>query len=249
MATMAEPGQSPPSPRNAVGDHFTAVAAVAAVCAALLARTRTGEGQLVDTSLYRAGAYAMSWDLSMQMRVGAIVGQLGRRAVNNPMVNTYRAGDGRWFYLVNLQADRYWPGLCRAIGRADLLTDPRFADIRTRRAHAAELVDLLDDAFARRDRDHWGEALDREGVVWAPVQTLEEVVDDPQAAAAGAWVEVPDGAGGSVRMVAPPAGFLGTPAAPSGPPPEAGQHTEAVLLELGYTWEQIIALKERGAIP
>jgi crotonobetainyl-CoA:carnitine CoA-transferase CaiB-like acyl-CoA transferase len=249
MATMAEPGQGPPSPRNAVGDHYTAVAAVAAVCAALVARHTTGNGQLVDTSLYRAGAYAMSWDLSMQMRVGAIVPQLGRRAVNNPLVNTYRAGDGRWFYLVNLQADRYWPGLCRAIGREDLLADPRFADIRTRRTHAAELVDILDDAFATRGRDQWGAALDHEGVIWAPVQTLDEVITDPQAAAAGAWVDVPDGTGGTVRMVAPPAGFLGTPAAPSGPPPEAGQDTEAILLDLGYTWEQIAALKERGAIP
>jgi crotonobetainyl-CoA:carnitine CoA-transferase CaiB-like acyl-CoA transferase len=249
MATMAEPGQGPPSPRNAVGDHFTAVAAAAAVCAALLARTRTGVGQLVDTSLYRTGVYAMSWDISMQLRVGAIVPQLGRRAVNNPLVNTYCAGDGRWFYLVNLQADRYWPGLCRAIGREDLAADPRFADLAARRQHAAELVDILDAVFATRGRDEWGAALDREGVIWAPVQSLEEVIADPQAVEAGAWVEVPDGAGGSVRMVAPPAGFSGTPAQPSGPPPEPGQHTEAVLLELGYSWEQIAALKQQGAIP
>jgi crotonobetainyl-CoA:carnitine CoA-transferase CaiB-like acyl-CoA transferase len=95
----------------------------------------------------------------------------------------------------------------------------------------------------------WGAAFDREGVIWAKVQTLEEVIADPQAAAIGAFVDVPDGAGGSVRMVAPPVGFPLEPALPSGPAPEAGQHTEAVLLELGYTWEEIAAFKEQGAIP
>ena len=249
MATMQEPGHDPPSPRNAVGDHAAAVAAVAGICAALVARARTGRGQLVDTSLYRAGMYAMSWDLSMQLRVGAIVPQLGRRAVNNPLVNTYRAGDGRWFYLVNLQADRYWPGFCRAIGREDLLADPRFADIRTRRRSAAELIDILDEVFATRPRDAWGEAFDREGVVWGKVQTLAEVIDDPQAEEAGGFVDVPDGRGGAIRMVNAPAGFSDIAAQPQGPAPEAGEHTEAVLLELGYTWEAIGALKERGAIP
>jgi crotonobetainyl-CoA:carnitine CoA-transferase CaiB-like acyl-CoA transferase len=191
----------------------------------------------------------MSWDLSMQMRVGAIVPQIGRRKVNNPLVNTYQAGDGRWFYLVNLQADRFWPGFCRAIGREDLLADPRFADIRTRRTYATDLIDILDAVFTTRGRDEWGAAFDREGVIWSPVQTLEEVITDPQAEAAGAFVQVPDGAGGSIRMVASPAAFSGTPTEQRGTAPESGEHTEAILIELGYTWEQIAALKERGTIP
>ncbi|MER3420985.1 MAG: CoA transferase, partial [Chloroflexota bacterium] len=144
MATMATPDCDPPMPRNAVGDHTTAVAAVAGICAALLARARTGRGQVVDTSLYRTGIYIMSWDISMQLRVGQIVPQLGRTQVNNPLVNPYRAGDGRWLYLVNLQADRYWPGFLRAVEQvvgaeaAAPLHDPRFADLRSRRQHAAE---------------------------------------------------------------------------------------------------------------
>jgi crotonobetainyl-CoA:carnitine CoA-transferase CaiB-like acyl-CoA transferase len=248
MASLEEPGHDPPNPRGGMGDHPTAVAAVAGICAALVARSRTGRGQVVDASLYRTGVYTMSWDLSMQLRVGTIVPQGGRRHVNNPLVNPYRAGDGRWFYLVNLQADRYWPGFCRAIGREDLLADPRFADIRTRRQHAEELVALLDGIFATRSRDEWGKAFDREGVIWAKVQTVEEVAADPQAVVAGALVEVPDGRGGTMRMVNAPAGFSNTRPQPPGPPPELGQHTEAVLLDLGYTWDEIAALKERGAI-
>ena len=248
MAAMEEPGQDPPSPRGGVGDHPTAVTAVAGICAALVARARTGRGQLVDASLYRAGAYTMSWDLSNQLRVGAIAPQPGRRTATNPLNNYYRAGDGRWFYLINLQADRYWPGFCRAIGREDLRHDPRFAGLRARRVNAAELIALLDAHFATRPRDAWSDAFDREGVISARVQTVEEVVADPQAAEAELFVDVPDGHGRTLRMVNSPAGFAGTPARPTGPAPEAGQHTEAVLLEAGYTWDEITALKERGAI-
>ncbi len=257
MASLQEEGSTcdPPNPRGGVGDHSTAVAAAAGVCAALLARTRTGRGQIVDASLYRTGIYTMAWDFSMQLRTGQVVPQSGRRAVNNPLTNPYRAGDGRWFYLVNLQADRYWPGFLRAIERVAgaeqgirLRGDPRFVDLRRRREYAAPLIAELDRIIAGHPRDVWGQAFDAEGIVWAKVQTVEEVTADPQAAAAGAWVEVPDGVGGTLRMVAPPAGFSETGAAPAGPAPELGQHTEMLLLEEGYSWEEIAALKESGAI-
>ena len=163
MAAMEEPDCDPPTPRGGGGDPSTAVAAVAGICAALVARARTGRGQIVDTSLYRTGVYIMGWDLSMQLRVGTIVPQTGRRVVNNPLVNPYRAGDGGWFYLVNLQGDRYWPGILRAMTgvagaehAARLADDPRFVDLRSRRRHAAELIALLDEVFARGPRDAWG---------------------------------------------------------------------------------------------
>jgi crotonobetainyl-CoA:carnitine CoA-transferase CaiB-like acyl-CoA transferase len=104
---------------------------------------------------------------------------------------------------------------------------------------------LLDDIFLTRTRDEWAVIFDREGVWWAPVQTTHEFVHDPQAAAAGCFVPVEDADGR--RAVATPVDFA-QEVRPAGPIPEMGQHTEEVLLELGYEWELISELKELGAI-
>jgi crotonobetainyl-CoA:carnitine CoA-transferase CaiB-like acyl-CoA transferase len=112
-----------------------------------------------------------------------------------------------------------------------------------------ELVALLDEIFAMRTVAEWGEAFDRAGMWWAPVQTVTEVTVDPQAEAAGCWVDVPVAEGGTARMVATPVDFSDTSWTPGGASPECGQHTEEVLLELGWDWEGIGGLKERGVIP
>jgi crotonobetainyl-CoA:carnitine CoA-transferase CaiB-like acyl-CoA transferase len=237
----------PPQQRGGMGDHTTAVTAVSAVCAALLARERTGQGQLVTTSLLRTGSYVLGWDVSIRLRFGKLEPPYDRLGVPNPMVNCYRSSDGCWFWLLGLQGDRHWPDVVRAIEQPELLEDPRFADIRVRRRNNSECVRVLDAAFNARPMAHWREVFDRENVWWAPVQSVEELLADPQARAAGTFIDAPV-AEGTVEMLATPVDFTGTPWAPSRMPPELGQHTEEILLELGYDWERIAALKERGAI-
>jgi crotonobetainyl-CoA:carnitine CoA-transferase CaiB-like acyl-CoA transferase len=138
--------------------------------------------------------------------------------------------------------------LCRAIGREELLTDERFADIGRRRENAPEMVKELDTTFAKRSLEEWAKAFDEENVWWAPVFNVFDVVGDPVAQRAGVLVEV-DGPAGPTKVIATPADFLSTPQAPGSAAPELGQHTEEVLLELGYDWERIVALKENGAVP
>jgi crotonobetainyl-CoA:carnitine CoA-transferase CaiB-like acyl-CoA transferase len=162
-------------------------------------------------------------------------------------VNCYRASDDRWFWLLGLQGDRHWPDLIRAIERPDLLDDPRFKEIRVRRENCTACVEALDAVFNSRPMRHWAEAFDREGMWWAPMQTVSELVDDPQARAGGAFVPTPVPEG-EAEMAASPADFQATPWKPSGMAPEFGQHTEEILLELGYGWEDIAGLRERGAI-
>jgi len=247
-ATITPPEGSPPLEPSAFGDHVVAQSAAGAICAALLARGRTGCGQRVVVSLLRTGVYTLGWDTSMAL-AGARIRAQDRARMPNPLVNCYRAADD-WFWLMLLQADRHWPDVCRAIDRDDLRDEPRFANIMVRAQHAAELIAELDAIFAQKTRAEWGAIFDRENVWWAPVQSINQVLDDPIAQAAGVFVGL-NGANpeGAVRAVAPPADFSGTPWSLRGPAPEFGQHTEEVLLELGYDWERIAALKERSVIP
>jgi crotonobetainyl-CoA:carnitine CoA-transferase CaiB-like acyl-CoA transferase len=247
-AALTPAGHEIPQQRGGMGDHMAGNGAAGAVCAALLARERSGQGQKVHVSLLRMGTYMMGWDLSLALRLNIPVVPYERRRSINPLLTCYRSGDDRWFWLLLLQADRHWADLCRAIDREDLLNDERFADIVKRRANTQAMVEELDGAFAGRSLEEWGKRFDEQNVWWAPVLNVFDVVHDPVAQRAGVLVEV-EGAEGPTTMVASPADFLGTPQAPQGSAPELGQHTEEVLLELGYDWDEIVALKERGAIP
>jgi crotonobetainyl-CoA:carnitine CoA-transferase CaiB-like acyl-CoA transferase len=190
----------------------------------------------------------MSWDLMLALRLKVPVVPYDREHAVNPIVNCFQAKDGRWFWLLLLQADRHWPDLLRAVGRPDILEDERWKDISIRRANAAQLVAELDGEFAKRTLEEWGAIFERENVWWAPVNSISQALEDPAARASGAFAEIA-GPDGPVPTVNTPADFYGTPGAPRGLAPELGQHTEEVLLELGYDWDRIIALKESGAIP
>ena len=248
-AALTPPGADPPYQRGALGDHIAGMTLAGGIAAALLARATSGEGQMVTTSLLRVGIFVLGWDTSATLRLGIPATPMTRTTTPNPVIDCYRAGDGRWFWLLGLQGQRHWPDLVRAVERSEWLENPRFATLRARRDNCAELVALLDAIFVTRPLVEWGVIFDRAGMWWAAVQTTVEVVADPQAHAAGAFVDVPDGAGGTVPGVASPVDFSRTRWAPAGPSPECGQHTEEILLALGYDWEAIAGLKARGVVP
>lgn len=229
---LSRPGDTPPFQRGGMGDHSAAMTLVAAVCAALVARERTGTGQLVTTSLYRQGAYTVSFDLNTYLLSGQSIAIGQRESMGNPCMNNYTAGDGRRFWIVGLEADRHWPALCRVVGREDWLDDVRFSDARARATNAVELIGELDEIFATKPLDEWAEVFAGErDFFWSPINTVEDVVSDEQFHAAGGIVYVPDGES-SVPMIATPADFHGTPWAPRSTAPKLGEHTAQVLEEL-----------------
>jgi crotonobetainyl-CoA:carnitine CoA-transferase CaiB-like acyl-CoA transferase len=229
---LTRPGDPPPFQRGGMGDHMAGMTLAAAICAALLARDRTGTGQLVSTSLYRQGAYTVSFDLNTYLMAGQPIAIGQRESMGNPCMNNYAAGDGRRFWIVGLEAERHWPALCRAIGRTDWLTDDRFSSARARYINAVELIAALDQIFATKPLDDWAEIFAGEpDFFWSPINSVEDVVADEQFHAAGGMVDVPDGAA-AVPMVATPADFHGTPWAPRSAAPKLGEHTEEILAEL-----------------
>ena len=247
MASLGEPDGPPPSQRPAMGDHPAGLALAGAVAAALYHRERTGEGQELHLSLFHAGMWMMATDVETCLVTGLGAGPTGR-AVPNPLWNHYKAKDGKWFHLVMLQADRYWPGFCEAISRPDLLNDERYANVMVRVGNSLELIALLDEVFATKTRAEWAVLFDRFELVWGPVQSINEVVNDVQARALDVFAKVPHRSGEEIEVLKSPIEFGATPSSIRRAAPELGEHTEEVLLEHGYTWEDIAALKEKGAI-
>jgi len=178
---LTRPGDTPPFQRGGMGDHSVGMTLAAAVCAALVARARTGTGQLVTTSLYRQGAYTVSFDLNTFVLTGDPIAVGQRETMGNPCMNNYAAGDGRRFWIVGLQADRHWPALCRAVGHDDWLTDPRYATARDRFINGEQLIGRLDELFATKPLDEWATIFDREAdFFWSPINSLEDILRDEQ---------------------------------------------------------------------
>ncbi len=247
-ASLTQPGGSPPFQRGGMGDHCAGMSLAAAISAALYSREKTGKGQLVSTSLLRQGVYVLSFDLAVCLRFGLNI-QLGdRKTMFNPIINNYQDSEGKWFWVVGLEGQRHWPYLARAVEHPEWIEDPRFADPGSRAANAAELIGMLDEIFATKTREEWGKIFDeQEELWWAPVQTMEEVLADPQVQAAGSFVEVPDGPS-TTLLPATPVDFAGTPWKPRCMAPEPGQHSHEVLRELGKSDEEIATLRERGVL-
>ncbi|TPG37392.1 CaiB/BaiF CoA transferase family protein [Mycolicibacterium hodleri] len=234
---LTRPGDAPPFQRGGMGDHSVAMTLAGAVCAALVARQQSGQGQLVTTSLYRQGAYTVSFDLNTLLLTGQQVVMGQRESMGNPCMNNYAAGDGRRFWIVGLQGDRHWPALCRAVGRTGWLDDERFSTARARAANGRLLIGELDAIFATRTLDEWATVFTTEpDFFWSPINSIEDVLADEQFHEAGGVVYVRDG-DSTQAMVATPADFSGTPWEPTAPAPTLGQHTEEILAELASRGE------------
>jgi crotonobetainyl-CoA:carnitine CoA-transferase CaiB-like acyl-CoA transferase len=219
-------GTPPAALLQGLGDTFTAMTAVAGICAALVERQHTGRGRLVEASLMRTGMWALAGELGVQAMGGHPRPPRPRDACRTPMYNSYRAKDGRWFFLVGVQAGRHLPRVLAAIGRADLLGDERFGSARAISANRAEFIAILDAAFSGRTLAEWDEIFSAHDVWWAPVQTPADVVTDPQARASGAWIRIDEVEADSVDS---PVRFDGVSRTRAPRPPHAGEHTAEIL--------------------
>jgi crotonobetainyl-CoA:carnitine CoA-transferase CaiB-like acyl-CoA transferase len=247
IAHMVMPDGIPPDCRvGAFGDNFGGMALAFGIVTALFAREKTGVGQEVDVSLFNLGVYQLSFAVAQTLMTGQQQIRVGRKDMPNALMNTFQTKDGRWLLLSILQPDRYWASLCRALGREDLEHDPRFESFMPRLENHAALLDVLEEVFRIRTLEEWKVRLT--GIPFSPVQNLAEVVADPQASANEFFVPFDHPTHGKVEMVASPIKLSRTPATIRKRAPEFGEHTEEVLLELGYGWDDIARFKQQGVI-
>ncbi|MDJ0847581.1 MAG: CaiB/BaiF CoA-transferase family protein [Myxococcota bacterium] len=231
----------------AMGDHPTAVSLLAAIALALFDRERTGRGRRVRTSLIANGAWANG--LYVQAALCGASPYLAPTHGDTPnaLVNAYGCADGGSIYLAMVQEGVEWERFTDAIGRPELRSDPRFAELEARRAHSADLVALLDEVFATRPLLAWREILDAAEVTFGIVARTEDLPGDPQMRANGVFRPI-EGDPHDAHTLDTPLQLDGAEKVAARPAPEIGQHTREVLVELGYTDERIEKLVADGAV-
>lgn len=245
---MQGPPEGPPFPAFAgMADHVGAMALSYGILLALWHRARTGEGQQVEASLLGGQVMLQSFNITGTLFTGQVPARRSREEAD-PMWNVYRCRDGRWIAVSMIPGDRWWALFCEATGRPDVRDDPRFCSFTERLQNRQELVRVFDEIFSSRDQWDWVSHLCERGLPVAPVQDYGQVVEDPQVIANGYVAGFDHPRGGPVRMVGPAVRLEGSPGSIRRPAPEYGEHTEQVLLEAGFSWHDIEALKAAGAI-
>jgi len=247
MAVTGDPDRTPKNTGAPIADQVGGMMAAFGVLAALLYRERTGEGQEIDVSLLGSVMALQSFNITSYLFSGELPERFPR-AGRTPFWNVYQGSDGKWF-AIGMLLNRGWSDICELIGRNDLEDDERFSSYRGRvRDHAAELIEVLDAEFAAKPAAEWVSKLCELGMYSVLVQDYEDICRDPQVLANGYIEDVPRPDGDPVKMVTTPVQMSRSPARIQGLAPEHGQHTEAILLEAGYTWDEIEALRADGAI-
>ncbi|MGB0620495.1 MAG: CaiB/BaiF CoA transferase family protein [Myxococcota bacterium] len=232
--------ESPPGwMRPGVGDHSAAMAMVTGILGALRVRDQGGEGQVIDVNLQQIGYYINGNDTANALATGQTPPRHDRREPRNPLWNHYETADGRWVFLVMIEADRYWSTFTKLIDRPELASDERFANASVRFRHSRALVEILDGVFKERSLAEWEERLDRDRIIWAPVRTLAEAIRDLNANETGMFATVDHPEFGKFKTVAPPFRMSGHAMTGDAPAPLLAVDTADVLAEAGVDDETI----------
>src|SRR6266404_5697564 len=242
---------SPPAiPVPGIGDHATAISLYAAIVTGLYRRERNnGQGCSVSTSLIANGAWATAAWLQAGLFGATFSGEIDRKNPPNALTASYRTSDNRWLLLAFVEEDKNWPVFAQAIGRDDLVRDPRFVDSKSRHANSGALVAELDGFFGSHTLEYWKKLLDGARLPYGVVQVPEEIFFVKQKTAYEIIVPIDDGSANPKYTVSSPLTIVGTVKVTPKTAPGLGEHTDQVLAELGFDADEIDNLRASGAIP
>ena len=235
----------------AFGDSIGGMFIAGGISAALFHRERTGEALELDVSLLSAAW----WSAGAMVAQVAETGVVGRNpmpgsggAARNPFMGNYQTSDGGTINLCTISPTGHIRNLFEHVGAPEAADDPRFSEPRALFENAGAASDVLVKAFAAKPFDYWRQHLKSYSGQWAPIQSFADLLSDPQALANDMIVEVETSAGGApLKLVRGPVQFNGAPTQTTRSP-EASEHTELVLMELGMDWDRIEDFKAKGAI-
>jgi crotonobetainyl-CoA:carnitine CoA-transferase CaiB-like acyl-CoA transferase len=248
LLSMTRDAGSPPTwPVAGSGDNATAVGLYSAIVTALYRRERTGKGSYVTTSLLAEGVWSASVSIQAALCDAKFFAQHDRKNPANAAMNVYRAADDTWFVLI-VTPDKL-PAVAKAIGRPDLLTDPRFSDPAKLMTNMPALTAILDEVFAQHAMAHWYEVFNGIHVTFGAVREPQEVINDPQLRLNDIVVPL-EGAGGKLTTtISSPIQVHGVAKVGAKRAPKIGEHNKQVLEQLGFSAAEVDALRASGAVP
>jgi crotonobetainyl-CoA:carnitine CoA-transferase CaiB-like acyl-CoA transferase len=246
MSITGEPGGPPAKTGNSVADINAGILAVVGVCAAYAHKLRTGQGQVVDTSLMEAALQQTYWQAAIYFATGeSPVAQGSAHALTAPY-QAFKAADG-WLNIGGANQAN-WERIADVLGHPEWKADPRFAANSDRMRNRAVLAAAINGVLGTRSRAHWTEVFDAAGVPVGPVHSIGEAIEHPQTQARGMVVEVEHPQAGVTRALGSPLHFSATPCGNSLPAPLLGQHTREVLHECGYSDAEIDGFAAEGVV-
>ena len=246
MSITGEPGGPPAKSGTPVADINAGIFAALGIVSALLARTRTGRGQMVETSLLEAGVQQTYWQAAIYFATGVNPGPSGSAHILTAPYQAFPTADG-WINLGGANQSN-WERIVKAIGMPELAADPRFATNTDRMRNLAALTPLLGDALRKKPSAHWIAEFEAAGVPVGPVNRIGDMLADPQVKARDMVVETEHPKAGRVKGIGHPIKFTDTPGGSKRPAPLLGEHTREVLSGLGYSAAEIDALARDGAV-
>jgi len=247
LSMTRDAGEPPTWPVAGSGDNATAVGLYSAIVTALYRRERTGKGSRVTTSLLAEGVWSASVSIQAALCGASFFGLHDRKNPANAALNVYRAADDTWFVLV-VTPDKL-AAVAKAIGRTDLLSDPRFSEPAKLMQNMKQLTAILDEIFNAQPMAHWYEIFDSAHVTFGAVRGPQEVINDPQLRLNDIVVPL-EGAGGKLTStVSSPIQVQGVTKVPARGAPGLGEHNDEILNELGFSASEIDGLRSSGAVP
>jgi crotonobetainyl-CoA:carnitine CoA-transferase CaiB-like acyl-CoA transferase len=246
MSITGEPGRPPVKTGNSIADINAGILAVVGITAAYAHKLKTGEGQVVDTSLMEAALQQTYWHAATYFATGESAGPTGSAHLLAAPYQAFRTQDG-WINIGGANQAN-WERIADALGHPEWRDDPRYATNSARMEHLASLVQAMESVLQEHGQSHWLAVFDRAGVPAGPVHSIGEALSHPQTIARGMVVDLVHPMAGATKALGCPVHFSRTATQVRRPAPMLGEHSRELLTEYGYTAEEIDAFVAAGVI-